>query len=280
MGRVVVVGALSVELLAVMDRLPGPGETTAALYGPQRSVGGRGANQALAARRAGADTVMVGAIGDDDLGRACADHLETRGVWTRLTVVKGEASGQTWVLDGSSEGLVRVVLPGANDAFEARDALEAPDALDWVTESDVVLVSAELSLPLVVAAVERADARGARVVVSCAPYVELPAEVVDIADPLVVNEQAVAAIADGQMLPRSLVVTFGAAGSTWDGERAYAAVLPEYAVVERTGAGDAFCGTLAAALAAGADRHTALLRANRAGADCIQRLGPWVGRRL
>lgn len=280
MGRVVVVGALSVELFTVMDRLPGPGETVAALYGPQRSVGGRGVNQALAARVAGADVVMVGAVGDDDLGRACADHLEARGVQTRVTVVQGEATGQTWVLDGSSEGLVRMVLPGANDAFGALEALKAREALDWVMESDVVIVSAELSLPLVVAAVLRADARGAQVVVSCAPYADLPSEVVDISDPLVVNEQGVAALADGQMLPRSLVVTFGPAGSTWDGERVYAAALPEYAAVGSTGAGDAFCGTLAAALADGADRHTALLRANRAGAACIQRLGPWVGRRL
>ena len=167
-----------------------------------------------------------------------------------------------------------MILLGANDAFEARVALGASDALDWVSERDVVIVSTELSLPLVVAAVLRADARGARVVVSCAPYADLPSEVVDLADPLVANEQGVAALADGQMLPRSLVVTFGPAGSSWDGERAYAAVLPEYAVVASTGAGDAFCGTLAAALADGADRHTALMRANRAGAACIQRLGP------
>lgn len=277
MSRVVVVGALSVELLTIMDRLPAPGETVAALYGPQRSVGGRGVNQALAARVAGADVVMVGSVGDDDLGRACTDHLDTRGVRTRLTVVQGEATGQTWVLDGSNEGLVKVILPGANGSFQALEALEA---LDWVTESDVVIVSSELPLPLVVAAVVGADARGARIVVSCAPYADLPTEVVDLADPLVVNEQGAAALADGQMLPRSLVVTFGPAGSTWDGERAYAAVLPESAVVDSTGAGDAFCGTLAAALADGADRQTALLRANRAGAACVQRLGPWVGGRL
>lgn len=246
MGRVVVMGALSVELRTVMDHLPVPGETVVGLSGPQRSAGGRGGNQAVAARAAGADVVMVGAVGDDELGRSSAALLEAHGVRTRLTVVRGEATGQTWVLDGTDAGLARVALPGANDALEAREALTTPGAFDWVEASDVVVVQAELSPTLLLAAVLAADARGARVLVSCAPYADLPRELAEIADPLVVNEQALVALADGSMLPRSLVVTFGAAGSTWDGERAYAPVLPEGAVVDDTGAGDAFCGALAA----------------------------------
>ena len=90
MGRVVV-GALSVELLTVMDRLPRPGPARPSPRSTARSA--PSVVQALAARLAGAGTVMVGAIGDDDLGRACADHLETRGVWTRLVVVQDEATG-------------------------------------------------------------------------------------------------------------------------------------------------------------------------------------------
>jgi ribokinase len=93
--------------------------------------------------------------------------------------------------------------------------------------------------------------------------------VVALADPVVVNESEMKLLADSDLLPTSLLVTFGAAGAMWDGTRVEGVPVPEGEVVDTVGAGDAFCGALAAALAGGADRQVALGLAARAGADAV-----------
>lgn len=264
MGRVVVVGALSVELVCWVDEAPTFGETVVAVDGPRRWAGGHGGNQAVAARAAGSEVVMVGSVGDDDLGRAYTELLQRNDIETRLRVVHDESTGLTVVLRPGGGDAARVVLPGATQ--RAGDLL---GDLCPIAPSDVVLLQSELPAATLLAAAVRTDVSGARLVVSCAPYTGLPHEVVARADPLVVNERGARALGESGQLPRSLVVTFGPAGSTWDEESAYAPVLAhdEGAPSFEAGAGDVFCGALAAALADGADRHTALTRANRAAAE-------------
>jgi ribokinase len=106
-----------------------------------------------------------------------------------------------------------------------------------------------------------------------APYAVLPPDVVALADPLVVNEHEALWLADSEAMPASLLVTFGAAGAAWDGDQLTGPVVEQSEVLDTTGAGDAFCGALAAALAAGAGRREALQAALAAGADAVRHQG-------
>ena len=131
-------------------------------------------------------------------------------------------------------------------------------AVDALGPDDVLLVQLEVPRAVVCSAVRRAAGRGARVVLNTAPYATLPPDVVALADPVVANEHEMAALAEAGAEPRSLLVTFGANGASWDGVTAPAHAVAAADVVDTTGAGDAFCGALAAALARGADREVAL----------------------
>lgn len=265
MGRVVVVGSLNVDLVTSVERHPGPGETVLG-NGLHRYAGGKGGNQAVAAA-AGADVVMVGAVGDDDGGRAYLSRLAARGIdVSGVRTVAGHATGQAWItVDDRGENAI-VVVPGANAEVVTPD-------LSGVVAGDVVLLQLEVPLPTVARTARAAHARGARVVVNAAPYAALPPDVAALADPLVVNEHEALLLADSGVMPGSVLVTFGAAGCQWDGERFDAMPVPAAEVVDTTGAGDAFCGALAAALADGADRVEAVRRAALAGAAAVRHPG-------
>lgn len=269
MGRVVVLGSLNLDLVAEVDRHPRPGETV--LAGDlARYAGGKGANQAAAAAEAGAAVQLIGCVGDDDGGRRYVIRLQEKGVGVSgVRTVPGVATGQAWItVDPDGENAI-VVVPGANARVSAEDLA----GLGSLGEGDVLLLQLEVPLPVVAAAARWATAQGARVVINAAPYAALPHDVVGLADPLVVNEHEALALADSDLLPASLLVTFGAEGSSWDGERFEGVEVAAEQVVDTTGAGDAFCGALAAALADGADRAQAVHRASEAGAAAVQRQG-------
>lgn len=259
MGRVLVLGSLNLDLVTRVRQQPRPGETVRG-EGLRRMAGGKGANQAAAAAAAGAQVRMIGAVGEDDAGSAYVARLEARGVDTSgIAVLPGEVTGTALiVVDERGENAI-VVVAGANGRVGA-DALDPVDRLD---EGDVLLVQLEVPLPTVAEACRRAAARGARVVLNLAPVADLPEDVIAVADPLVVNEHEAASL--GEARPASLATTHGAAGADWDDLHVPAAPVAE--VVDSTGAGDAFCGALAAALADGADRRTALEVAVAAGAE-------------
>ena len=266
MGRVLVLGSLNVDLVAHVDRHPRPGETVLAEGELRRYAGGKGANQAVAAAAAGARVTMAGTVGDDPAGTAYLERLRGRGIdVTGVRVVGGQPTGQAWVVvDGDGENSI-VVVPGANACASP------PDLTGWGT-GDVLLVQLEVPMAVVASAARDAAARGVRVVGNAAPYAALPHDVAAVADPVVVNEHEALALADGDVLPRSVLVTFGAAGCSWDGER-YEPATPPGEAVDTTGAGDAFCGALAAALADGAERAEAVRRAAQAGAAAVGRFG-------
>jgi ribokinase len=267
MGRVLVVGSLNLDLVVQVERHPGPGATVLAQGPPRRYAGGKGGNQAVAAAAAGADVAMVGAVGDDEGGRAYLSRLAARGIdVSAVRTVAGAVTGQAWItVDGAGENAI-VVIAGAN-------AEVSPPDLYSVGAGDVVLLQLEVPLRTVAQAVRAAHARGARVVVNAAPYAALPPDVAALADPLVVNEHEALLLADSGVMPRSVLVTFGAAGCQWDGDRFDAEPVPAAEVVDTTGAGDTFCGALAAALAAGLDRAQAVARAGSAGAHAVRHRG-------
>ena len=269
MGRVFVLGSLNVDLVTRVERHPRPGETLLG-EGLSRFAGGKGANQAVAARHAGADVVMVGAVGDDAGGSAYLARLDRLGIATgAVAVLEGEVSGHAIItVDAAGENAI-VVVPGANAAVSSAQVA----ALGEMTAADVLLASMEVPGAVVAAAVRRAADRGARVVLNLAPYAALPPDVVALADPVVVNQHEALALADSELLPGSLLVTFGANGAAWDGIPAPAVAVPEVEVVDTTGAGDAFCGALAAALAGGLGRDEALAAAMAAGAEAVRHHG-------
>lgn len=268
MGRVVVVGSLNADIVLRVEAMPRPGETVLA-HSSARYAGGKGANQALAAAAAGAQVTMVGAVGDDDAGAAYGARLARFGIEARLRTVEGHPTGHAYItVDAAHENSI-VVAPGANGRLGVGDL----DPLDTMEADDILLCQLEVPLDTVASAVRRAAAKGARVVLSCAPFASLPVDVVALADPLICNEHEAGQIADAGMLPASWLVTFGAAGASWDGEQQTAPHVGAQDLRDTTGAGDAFCGALAAALARRADRHTAVGEALAAGAEAVTRMG-------
>lgn len=266
-GRVMVVGSANVDVVLRVARLPAPGETVLAGETLQR-YGGKGANQAVAAALAGAPVSLVGRVGDDGAGAAYRDRLAGLGVdVAHLLRTSGRGTGTAYVLVAADGENSIVVDPGANAAVTREDL--AP--VGTLRPGDVLLVQCELAPDVVADAVRTGARSGATVLLNLAPYVELPHSVLTAATAVVVNEAEAA-----QLGPRpgvSLVVTRGAAGAGWDDVSRPAVVVPEAQIVDTTGAGDAFCGALAAALAAGRDRSGALAVAVAAGADAVRRVG-------
>jgi len=272
MGRVIVVGSLNVDLVTHVERHPRPGETVRGT-GLERLAGGKGANQAVAASAAGASVVMVGCVGSDEAGDAYRARLTALGVdAASIRVTAGEPTGHALItVDEAGENSI-VVVAGSNASLSLDDL----GVLDSVGRGDVVLLQLEVPPEVVTASARRASARGARVVLNLAPYAQLPHDVIALADPLVVNEHEALLLADSEAMPLSMLVTFGAAGASWDGDQLTGPAVEEAQVVDTTGAGDAFCGALCAALVAGADRREALQTALVAGAEAVRHLGAQV----
>ncbi|MDC5696951.1 ribokinase [Intrasporangium calvum] len=267
MGRVAVLGSLNVDIVTRVTRLPRPGETVLG-ESAGRFAGGKGGNQAMAARRAGAEVVMIGRVGADDAGAAYVERLRRHGIRAEVPACQDAPTGTAYItVDGEGENSI-IVVPGANEMVEDASVTAA-----GLGAGDVLLCSLEVPPQTVARAASAANRAGARVVINLAPYGRLPHHVIALADPLVVNESEMRQLADSDLIPSSLLVTFGAAGARWDGEEVSGIPLDDADVVDSVGAGDAFCGALAAALAKGATRAEALDAANRAGAEAVT----WAG---
>jgi len=267
MARVIVVGSLNIDSVVEVQRHPGPGETVHG--GDLRTLwGGKGANQAVAAASAGAETAMIGRVGDDPAGHRYIERLSEMGIDVRGVVFDpARTTGHAAIaVDESGENTI-IVSPGANGAVTMADLA----ALDDVGPDDIVVLQLEIAHDVVIEAARRASQRGARVVLTLAPYADLPLDVLNLADPVVVNEHEAAQLDAAGLTPRSLLVTLGAEGSRWGDVRASAQRVDD--VVDTTGAGDSYCGTLAARLAAGDPAVTAMEAASRAAALTVGRAG-------
>jgi ribokinase len=266
MGRVIVFGSLSQDLHLHMERHPGTGETV--MSGDiQYRFGGKGANQAVAAVRAGAESLFVGKVGDDPQGHEYLKRLAAFGVDTsRMESVAGAPTGTAIIYNDSEGENMIVVAPGANHHMGHADLVK----LDDLGPGDVLLMPLELPLDVVAAAVELGAARGARVILNLAPFAPLPETVLALCDPVVVNEHEAELLERAGIHAPSVLHTLGTRGSRWDDVQ-----VPSVPVtaVDTTGAGDAYCGTLAARLSVGDDRETAMRAASEAAARCVQHPG-------
>ena len=269
MGRVLVLGSLNVDLVTSVERHPRPGETVLG-DGLSRLAGGKGANQAVAARAAGVEVTMVGCVGADAGGVAYRKRLAERGIdVAHVRTVSGEPTGTALIAVSDDAENAIIVVPGANAALDDREV----EAVESLTVGDVLLLQLEVPLPVVCRAARRAAARGVRVVINIAPYAALPADVIALADPVIANEHEAVALAESGAVPGSLLVTYGANGTSWNGRTWSARSVPHHQVLDTTGAGDAFCGALAAALALGHDESHAMDAALAAGAAAVRRVG-------
>ncbi|WP_454858525.1 ribokinase [Promicromonospora soli] len=266
-GRVVVVGSANVDLVVDVPRHPAGGETI--LGGDlRRTPGGKGANQAVAAARAGgADTTFVGALGRDESAGLLLASLDGAGVRTDV-VERVDAPSGTALITVSPDGENTIVVaPGAN----SRVRVGAAQA-KRIAAADVVLAQLEIPIGTVLAAA-RARRAGALFVLNAAPSRDLTDELWEQLDVLVVNEHEAAdlvggpsggggAASSGTATPEALatallervpavVVTLGAQGSLVARRAAPSVRVPAAKVtaVDTTGAGDTYCGVLAAALA-------------------------------
>ncbi|CAM02509.1 ribokinase [Saccharopolyspora erythraea NRRL 2338] len=283
--ELVVVGSLNADLTARVRRHPAPGET---VRGDALTVsgGGKGANQAVAAARLGARTAMVGRVGADAHGDMLLEALRADGVDTTHTMRDHGAPTGTALITVADSGENNIIVcAGANERLSPH-VVEAAEAV--IGAARVVSLVLEVPVATVVAAARAASEAGTRVVLNLSPVVELPPEVLALADPLVVNEHearqllAAGAPDDDRGLStallalgvRSAVVTLGERGAVVaeSGRVEHVPAVPTDAV-DTTGAGDAFAATAAWRLGRGDALPDAARWASRVSARCVREPG-------
>ncbi len=281
---IVVVGSLNMDLVVRAPRFAQPGETIAGdLF--VTAPGGKGANQAVAARRLGAEVSMVGAVGGDAFGTLLRGQLADEGIDVRhVSARHGQASGVALItIDGSGENTI-VIVGGANAMLTPGDVEQAGAVL---SAAQVVVLQLEIPPVVVEAAATLARAGGATVVLNAAPALPIPDTLLAAVDVLVVNETELLALADdagthdeavGRLRARGvadLVVTLGARGARLLPAAGDPLLVPAHPVevVDTTAAGDAFVGGLAVALAERRSLIDAVRLGCAAGALAVTRLG-------
>lgn len=269
MGRVLVVGSINVDLVVSASHLPRHGETVSG-GSFSRHFGGKGANQAVAAARAGADVAMIAAVGRDADGDESVAALEAEGI---------DVSGISRVDAPTGVAIIAVAPDGENQIVVASGAnalLAVDDAAlaDLIQGTDVLLACLEIPMPSVVATVLAARRIGAEAIVNPAPAQPLPADLLISGPILTPNASellATTAATDlqsgvSQLLAagaRAVIVTLGADGALLAAGEQRRTVAPRrVGVVDTTGAGDTFSGVLAAWLASGHELDEAVDAAN------------------
>lgn len=285
-GKVVVLGSVNIDLLVSTPRLPCAGETVSGTS-LTRQLGGKGANQAVGAARAGAHCILLGAVGKDEDGDSMLAALNSYGVDTGRIRATSSATGCAVVATSPQDNQI-IHIAGANsdvDAILAADVDLGPE--------DVCLAQMETPIPATAALFQRARAARACTILNAAPASTAALELLPLCDILIVNESELALLAGsdaGSMLDdesllssrsllglqsgQTLLVTLGADGLAIIGQDAIQRIAGRSAtVVDTTGAGDCFCGYLAAGLARSDPTDQAAIEANAAASIAVQSFG-------
>lgn len=285
---IVVFGSVGVDLVTRVARFPRPGETLAC-DGYDIVAGTKGANQALAARRAGAAVTHIATRGDDPFGEVAVSLLADAGVDLSHVAVSAAPTGACMVtLSASGENAI-IAAAGAN-----KDTAVASLERVAFGAGDTLVLQREIADRETFAAIRFGHDRGARVVLNVAPAYPVPSELLGLIDILVLNETETLVVGEalgigsgdpedvGRQLAAAhggtVVVTLGGAGAVlWSGDRHLRAPALPVDVVDTTAAGDSFIGYMVAALDGGADLETALRRGTAAGSLCCARYGAQTG---
>lgn len=308
-ARVVVIGSSNTDLSVRVPVLPEPGQTRLG-RDFNRAPGGKGANQAVAARRAGAQVAFIAAVGNDPEGASAIEGYREEGIDTRhIKVVPDIASGIALiVVDDKGRNLI-AVAPGANEKLEPDDILALPDNL--FNRETILLISLEIPPLSAFAAATRANLSRSIVVVNAAPPIidTIMLSILKRTDILIVNDDEAAEIcrlipgdpasaspssmesaryvspkirasrsAASALLtlgPSTVIVTLSDEGCLFAEKDQPIEQIPAYhlEVVDSVGAGDSFCGAFVASLAEGLDPRAATLRASAAAAISVTRSG-------
>ena len=286
MPRVCVIGSANVDYTVALPRLPSPGETVSGgtlLV----NLGGKGANQAVAARRLGGEVRMIGCVGDDPDGRRIGESLAAAGIGVDGLLLSREAATGTALIMVDAQGRNQIaVAPGANHRLTVEMVEPFAESIAW---ADVVACQLETPLPVVRWALGEARRRNIVTILNPAPVQALGPEIVGLVDHLTPNEHEAGALAGitvdslesareaAERLRRNgagaVLVTLGARGVlAWDGSSITHFPAFPVEVVDTTAAGDAFNGALAVGRAAGGTLDQAIPLANAAAAlACTKR---------
>ncbi|PSK98613.1 ribokinase [Murinocardiopsis flavida] len=278
--QIAVFGSINMDLVAYVETAPGSGETVTGTAFRQ-VPGGKGANQAVAAARAGGEVAFLGAVGDDAFGTVLRSNLVDAGIEVSgLRMENGPSGIAHIVVEGSGANSI-IVVPGANGTVRGL----REDDVRLLSGSAALLLQLELPLEGVLAAARAGRAAGVPTVLTPAPARALPDELLDAVDLLVPNEHEAAALTGESDPGRALeallervpevIITLGEDGSLYGGRGTgpvKGAALP-VAAVDTTAAGDTFCGAFAVARAEGADPADAMRFAATASSLAVQRHG-------
>lgn len=283
---IIVFGSINMDIFMPVERLPGPGETVVSPF-YEMSPGGKGANQALAAARSGAKVAMIGRVGNDGMGARVLNNLRRAGVMTSGIAQSEQDTGCAVIArDAQGENQILVAL-GAN-AEVVHDQI--PD--DILGKRNMVMMQNEILPEQNWKIIERARELGATTMLNLAPAISIPENILKKLDYLIVNQiearqiaakmnmiadhhEPQIALALSKMGNLTCIVTMGDRGSfavTPEGQEIHVPSLKLENFVDKTGAGDAYCGTLAAALHAGLSLVEAMKRAAVAGSlTCLSK---------
>lgn len=286
-----VIGTMHMDFIAYVERLPRPGETVIG-GGFEMQPGGKGANQAVAAARLGARSILVSRVGGDYVGQLLLDNAARNRVETAYVKVDREShSGVALIIvDAQGENVI-AVAPGVDERISPSDV---EDALPAIRESDVVIAQLEVPVETALRAMKLAKECGKLAILNPAPAKPLPPEIYDYVDIITPNARELEALTGERveslegaergallLLDRgvdTVIVTFGKRGALVVG-RGVSKVVPtfEVPVVDTVGAGDAFNGALAFALAGGAGIEEAVTFANAVASLKVTRKGAQAG---
>ncbi len=248
--RITVIGSVNLDIVASGSTLPAPGETVTGAS-LARYPGGKGANQALAARRLGAEVKMIARVGNDDEARQATALLREAGVDLSDCKTDPDAATGVALIAVSSDGENQIVVaPGANETL-------MPGALPELG-GDAVICQMEIPVETVIAAAKSTEGLFC---VNLAPPLDVPDELLESADLIIVNEPEAAIYGDRVHQGKGLVaITYGAKGAVLfkSGQEIARAAAPAITPVDTTGAGDSFVGALVVALVEGIEPEAAL----------------------
>ncbi|MBX0356915.1 ribokinase [Halobacillus sp. Nhm2S1] len=279
--KIAVIGSSSMDLVVTSSRRPGAGETVLG-ESFETVPGGKGANQAVAAARLGAEVYMIGRVGEDAYGEAILNNFKSNGVQTDyVEPVTHERSGTAHIILAEGDNSI-VVVKGANDHVTPAYVKEKRD---FIETCDLVMIQQEVPEETVIETAELCQELGVPLLLNPAPAREIPDTVVEQVSYLTPNEHEAALLFHGEepatalkKHPNKLFITEGAAGVRYfDGKEEV--LVPSFPVkpIDTTGAGDTFNAAFGTAIAEGMDLKESLRFANRAASLSVTGFGAQGG---